>query len=391
MEEEKKEAVNETSESVNEEKKEKKDVKVIINQFVEKHGKKNCIIYASICGAVILALVLGLGLGLGLNKKAPIVDAETWKARADEIQTKHDDSDSGYVVPSKATFKLGYGYKKAYSDGVIDDDYRTVTWKYDYDNLIISGQANSGQKYSGDEEKINYHCSNNESYDIDNEYYFWADLDEKKAYIVASEDSVTKSMYFLITDEEIASLKANPDLALMELNDDCADAFKKQLQKLEDKSLSNIGWACPDVPLSDLTILWSPKDYYEQYYDKLMEDGSIEIGSDLLFADYAMEKLDLRSSGSGNLSFEFVGTTDQNIEDYSSAAKDEVTHISGKSSAELAYDNYNMTYFGVDMKATVNLTYDYTCDVTFNQYYEVNYGNVKISKPSVVNVINQMN
>ncbi len=389
MEEEKKEAVNETSESVNEEKKEKKDVKVIINQFVEKHGKKNCIIYASICGAVILALVLGLGLGLGLNKKAPIVDAETWKARADEIQTKHDDSDSGYVVPTKATVKLGYGYKKDYSDGVIDNDYKTVTWKYDYDNLIVAGQSNSGHKYSGDAEKINYHCSDNESYDIDNEYYFWADLDEKKAYIVASQDSVTKSMYFFITDEEIASLKANPELMLSELNDNCASAFEKQLQKLGDESLNNFEWAYPEYPLSEMTIMASPKDYYEQYYDVLMEKGSIYMGGDLLFADYTMEKLDLRSSGSGNLSFEFVGTADKDQE-YTEAVKDMVKHISGKSSAELAYDNYNMTYFGVDRKATVDLTGDCTCDVTFNQYYEVNYSKVKISKPSVVNLINGM-
>ncbi len=389
MEEEKKEAVNETSESVNEEKKEKKDVKVIINQFVEKHGKKNCIIYASICGAVILALVLGLGLGLGLNKKAPIVDAETWKARADEIQTKHDDSDSGYVAPTKATVKLGYGYKKDYSDGVIDDDYKTVTWKYDYDNLIVAGQSNSGHKYSGDLEKINYHCSDNESYDIDNEYYFWADLDEKKAYIVASQDSVTKSMYFLITDEEIASLKANPELMLSELNDNCASAFEKQLQKLGDESLNNFEWAYPEYPLSEMTIMASPKDYYEQYYDVLMEKGSIYMGGDLLFADYTMEKLDLRSSGSGNLSFEFVGTADKDQE-YTEAVKDMVKHISGKSSAELAYDNYNMTYFGVDRKATVDLTGDCACDVTFNQYYEMNYSKVKISKPSVVNLINGM-
>ncbi len=66
MEEEKKEAVNETSESVDEEEKKKGGI-VFINKFVEKHGKKNSIIYVSVCIAAILALVLGLGLGLGLK------------------------------------------------------------------------------------------------------------------------------------------------------------------------------------------------------------------------------------------------------------------------------------------------------------------------------------
>ncbi len=105
MEEEKKEAVNETSESVDEEK--KKGGIVFINKFVEKHGKKNSIIYGSICGAAIIALILGLGLGLGLKGKAHehTYDMSTWSN--DNTYHWHPSTCGHDVVDGKAehTFK----------------------------------------------------------------------------------------------------------------------------------------------------------------------------------------------------------------------------------------------------------------------------------------------
>lgn len=63
MEEENKEVVGEPSEAANEQ----KGKKTVVNQIVEKHGKKKCIIFGAVIIAIILALVLGLGLGLGLK------------------------------------------------------------------------------------------------------------------------------------------------------------------------------------------------------------------------------------------------------------------------------------------------------------------------------------
>ncbi len=85
MEEENKKAVGEPSEAANEQ----NGKKTVVNQIVQKHGKKKCIIGAIII-AIILALILGLGLGLGL------------KHNGDNGGNGGDDGDNDVPTPTSA-------------------------------------------------------------------------------------------------------------------------------------------------------------------------------------------------------------------------------------------------------------------------------------------------
>ncbi len=387
MEEEKKEAVGEPSEAANEQKEEKKNAKVIINQFVEKHGKKKCIIYGSIIGAAILALVLGLGIGLGCNKVAPIIEAKTWKERADEINALHESAD--YKAPSKATITMKSKDKVAYSDGVTDDLTESMTCAIDTDNLMIYGKLYENHQYTGEVAKITYHHGV-ESYVADSEFWFWLEESENRAYIMATVGTETKSMYSIVTDQQIADIKADPDKELRDLCDDCEEAFNKQLKNLEAHDLLEYySWADPDTTITALSGLYQPADFYDEYYDDFMDDGIAYVDGRELAADYTKTSLELRSSGDGNVSFAFSGKTDEEITDYSSAGVDEVTHVSAKVSYKLSYDNYCWSGYDIVKKGTVNLTYDLTAECDYNIHYNIDY-TAKIKKPTVKNLINTM-
>ena len=379
--------VSETKESTNKENGEKKNAKAAVNQFVEKHGKKKCIIVSSVCGAAAIALILGLTLGLGgCDSKAPIVDAPTWKTRAQEIVNKHEDTDSDYKAPTKATVSFSYSDKAVYSDGVSEDNFASATYMIDNDNLIIYGKSNQGNSLSGDPEKIANHTASDD-YNITSEYCFWVDEVEKRAYIVATQDSVTKSMYFLVTDEEIASVKTNPE-QLQDLSEECQEAFDKVIG--DDVTIKHYSWSDPGAPISYITYMYSPIDFYDEYYDDLADKGVTYISGGKYAANYTKKSLELRSSGKGNVSFAFSGTTNEDIKDYSETKVDDVKHISGDCSYELSYDNYNMTGYIVDRKASVNLTFDLTAELTFSQNYKFEYGTANIKKPEVKNLINTM-
>ena len=387
MEEEKKEAVGEPSEAANEQKEEKKNAKVVINQFVEKHGKKKCIIYGSVIGAAVLALVLGLGIGLGGNKEAPIIEAKTWKERADEIAALHESAD--YKAPSKVTVSVKTKDKTAYSDGMTDDSVSNATFAIDTDNFMIYGKSYDNHQYTGDTQKITYHHGD-ESYVADSEFWFWLEESENRAYIMATVGTETKSMYSIVTDQKIAELKADPDQGLRDLCDDCEQAFDNQLRNLKAYDfLEYYSWADPDSTITALSDMFPPAEFYDEYYDDFMDDGIAYVDGGDLAADYTKTSLELRSSGAGNVSFAFSGKTDEDITDYSSAGVDEVTHVSAKVSYKLSYDNYCWSGYDIEKKGTVNLTFDLTAECDYNVHYNLDY-TAKIKKPTAKNLINTM-
>lgn len=378
---------NKSNKTVSDEK--KKSLKVATKEFVEKHGKKKCIIYGSVIGVVILALALGLGLGLGLaNREAPIVDAATWKARADKIEAKHTGTDTDYKVPTKVTITYKEDEKTTYSDGVVDVESANATYMIDTDKYIIYGTSYNSHVINGeDAEKVSYHNPGIDSYTINNEMCFWVEESEKRAYLVATEDSTTRSMYFVLTDEELSDLKANPDEKLRTLCEDCGDAFDKALGG--DKSVENYWWADPGASITEASYLFPATDFYDEYYEDFMDDGKAYISGGNFAADYIKTKLELRSSGEGNVSFYFAGVTDQDTS-YSSAVRDEVTHINGEYSSKLCYDKYNMTSYQIKRKASVNLTFDLTAELNFDLDYKLDYGTANITKPEVKNLINDL-
>ncbi len=394
MEEEKKEVVNETSESVNEEKKEKKDVKVIINQFVEKHGKKKCIIGGAICGGVIVALILGLGLGLGLggNKKAPIVSAEVWKTRADEISNMHIDGESGYVAPSKMTFTAKSVETFDYSDGAASNKIIDTTWVIDYDNFNVYGKSLRTHERGGDDDKIDAH-SIDVNYTYENEFWFWVNESEGKAYTVAREGTEYRSMWHSVTTEEIAEYKAKPDSYFIEeLVNPCVDAFEKQLDRKGDHTVDHFGSAAADTNISACAFAYPASSYFESYYDFMSGAKTQYISMGKFSGDYTADKdsLELRSSGSGNASLAYTAKTDADNAAWTEAITDCVKHLSASLKEELAYDNYNMTRFARAYKGTANLVKDVDVDMVFQYDQDIKYTASKIKLPEAKNLINSV-
>ena len=159
MEEEKKEVVDETSESVDEEEKKKGGI-VFINKFVEKHGKKNSIIYGSVCIAAILALILGLGLGLGLKGEAHehTYDMSAWSN--DKTYHWHPSTCGHDVVDGKAehTFKDEITAPTFEAEGYTTHTCTVCLFSY-FDTYTPKLTHNYATTWSNDNEKHWHACT----------------------------------------------------------------------------------------------------------------------------------------------------------------------------------------------------------------------------------------
>ena len=370
-----------TGESSNTATNEKKGVKAKFNDFVEKKGKKKCIIIGSATGACALALILGLSIGLGgcSNKNAKTtVDATTWKARADEISAKHESED--FKAPSKMRFDLSTSEKYEYSDNATFVRKDTGFFELDLDKLAYHSKGAYTYSASGSEGAISSHAPSITE-DVTDECWFWFDNVDSFYYVgqeIRGGKTTTKCAKYVATAEEISALKADPDSELYEMEDDVYDKFYDAFNK----DLPYISRGAISITAKELSCYMPLSYFYDAYYADLSTKGTAEISNGDYTGEYTKKSLDFYSSGSGNAEFDFVGTVDAEQKGYSAAATDEVTHAKGTYEVSVGYDNYNWTSYKIKDEMEVNLTFDLTRKDTLSMDYGVTFSpNISLPTP----------
>ena len=373
MEEEKKEAVGEPSEAANEQKEEKKNAKVIINQFVEKHGKKKCIIYGSIIGACLLALILGLSIGLSGKKSGDdgdgylptkTVDANLWKQRADAVNAQHQLPD--YVLPSKVT----YTYNQTYYDELDNsaDSYLECYSSVNIDDLSYYGKA---VETSVGETRIMQ------------VWYYYVEADQAFNLIgeekIGEKDPVTQSKQYAVSDADLALLKAGDS---NRFNDVLYNNLWNFLTS-QSGELGDINRAGMSFSISGLVNYISPTRWYFDNYQTAIGDSGV-YHTDINPNDaettgcYVTKIMKLTSSGEGSVGLDYQGEI-TNSDEYG-------TKYTGNSYYKLGYKDYNMNYFlTAQDKITEKDGKTYKC--YYGTKITAKYGVANNEKPALKNVI----
>ena len=374
MEEEKKEAVGEPSEAANEQKEEKKNAKVVINQFVEKHGKKKCIIYGSVIGAAVLALVLGLSIGLGGKKSGDdgdgylptkTIDADLWKQRAEAVNAKHELPD--YVLPSKVT----YTYKREYYDE-LDNSADSLLDCYSSVNIDDLSYYGKATLTSAGETRIvqvwYYYVEDNQAFNL---------VGEEK---IGEKDPVTQSKQYAVSDDDLTLLKAgNSD----RFNDLCYENLWNFLTS-QTGELGDINRAGMSFSISSLVNYVSATMWFNYNYKYANGDAGVYY-SDInptvdgnVSGDYVTKVMKLTSAGEGSIGLDYQGqftTSDESGNKYT-----------GNAYYTLGYNDYNMNYFVTAQdKITEKDGKTYKCYE--GEKITAKYGVAKNDKPALKNVI----
>ncbi len=380
MEDEKKEVVSESSETVND-KEEKKNLKVTINEFVEKKGKKKCIIVGAVTGAAIVALILGLSLGLGgceKAKKAEIVDNVTWKARADDIVAKHSGAAGTFVYPHQATMTSKYVSENRYSDGTDATINQEYVHMVDNDNYMIYNSRVEVDAKVGDD--AGRHEGQNLNIDI--KTWFWLEESESCFYMVGQQGDVKRALKIAADADTIAMVKGNPNDELFSMRSSYYSDFKNKFAS----DLPNIDHCYISTDITQISMYLQPADFYDKYYEDMTAKGSDYIYSytDQYNGRYNKKSLELRSAGEGSTELGFEGYVDGENEYCSEGVPDDIEYLKGTMNYELDYADYNFKHFGIGFAGSANLTYDLTMEYTVSQDLSVDYS-AKIKKPSVEN------